>query len=172
MAPVIDDRSLSGQIIGGAFGELFRGLAALYERLLFADSQRAEYYADFSAARVAGSHAAVSSPRKTHFLPLAAGQLAQMHYDGSKRIPIFAQMADTLRNPALEAAQACLQEAADALLTVDQSHPPTRFRMEVAGLSDLPAPSDMPVDWSALDDELAPFFARLEDAVLNRHITQ
>ena len=65
-------------------------------------------------------------------------------------------------------------EATKSMHAVDSSHPPTRYRMEVvaAAGSSIPALKSDTVDWTAIDEELAPHFRGEEQALLSEIIIQ
>ncbi|MEL6531552.1 MAG: M48 family metallopeptidase [Pseudomonadota bacterium] len=175
VAIAFDDRGLLAQMISGSFGALFDGLAFLYERLIFADSQRAEYYADLQAAYVAGADGKARLLDKANLMPLAEEALATTYYDGRKHVPVFAQMAEVLTAPDPEQAKNARARAQEELLSVDKTHPPTRYRQDV--VASLPhrrpgVPLASEIDWPGLEAELAPAFAQAEERVLSRMIRQ
>ncbi|MGH1415664.1 MAG: M48 family metallopeptidase [Pelagimonas sp.] len=67
---VIDDRGAYGQIISNLFGGAVGALTFAYEKLVFSDSQRAEYQADINAALVAGKPAMASALQMSILSPL------------------------------------------------------------------------------------------------------
>ena len=171
---VVDDRGLTGQIVGALFGGATRSLSFVFERLIFVESQRAEYFADVMAAKIAGSHAMAAALKRTMLAPLAGTALKRTRYTGANEVPVFANMAKAVRNATPEEAEPILRTAMEQLLTVDQTHPPTRFRVEVvnAVVTQGASIDASEIDWTALNAELAPFFVREEKSLLAKIIIQ
>ncbi len=169
-----EDRGLFAQLFGLLFGGMIGSVSLGFERLIFADSQRAEYLADVASASVAGGDAEYALLKKCILAPLAENTLNHTHYDGTQDIRLFENMARAVRVPDAEQADQLYAEAARSLLTVDSSHPPTRYRMEVVAAAGRSAPSlefDA-VNWTEIDKELAPHFKRLEQALLSAILIQ
>ena len=171
---VIDDRGLVAQLIGEVFTGAIDTLAYAYEKLLFAESQRAEYRADIMAAKVAGAAAMHAALHKIILAPAAYDAEARVHYSGKHHVALFQIMADAVRQPDPDVAQKYQKDAIEAFHTVDSTHPATRFRMEVVGLV-----PDGPerlcaenVAWAKIDAELSAYFAVAEDGALSRILVQ
>jgi Zn-dependent protease with chaperone function len=171
---IIDDRDLMGRILGGTFGNFFKAITYAYERLVFADSQRAEYLADINAAKVSGKIAKQSALKKLIILPLANQALVKTYYDGGKHIPLFEIMAQAIHDPDPEQVQKRYVEAAKTLHTIDSSHPPTRFRLEVVGAAgyEKAALNIHSYDWGKIDAELSSHFTKIEADMLSSMIIQ
>ena len=171
---VIDDRDFFGQILGNSIGSLFKGLTYMFERFIFADSQRSEYLADIYGASASGASAQQSALKKTIIAPLAYEELSKVYYDGSRPISIFEIMSKAIREPDPQVEQNLYKEAAKTLHTVDSTHPPTRFRMEVVGAAgnENAALDIHDYDWAAVDTELSLHFKAIEQDFLDDMLTQ
>jgi Zn-dependent protease with chaperone function len=171
---VIDDRDIIGQVIGNSIGSIFKGLTYIYERFIFADSQRSEYLADIYGASVSGAYAQQAVLKKTILAPLAYQEVSKIFYDGSQQIPIFEIMAKAIHNPDPILEKKLYKEAANTLHTVDSTHPPTRFRMEVVGAasSENATLHVGDYDWQAIETELSDHFTLIEQNFLDALITQ
>ncbi len=169
-----EERGLLGQLFGLLFGGMIATIALGFEKLIFADSQRAEYLADVAAASVAGVTAEYASLKKLILSPMVEDALKLTYFDGSKDISLFENMASAVRIPDADRAAELYAEATKSMHAVDSSHPPTRYRMEVvaAAGSSTPAIESDTVDWAAIDEELAPHFRREEKALLSEIIIQ
>ena len=169
-----EERGLLGQLFGSLFGGAIATIALGFEKLIFADSQRAEYLADVASASVAGVDAGYASLKKVILSPLAEDALKHTHFDGTKDISLFEDMARAVRIPDANRATELYTEATKSMHAVDSSHPPTRYRMEVvaAAGSSSPALKSDTVDWTAIDEELAPHFRGEEQALLSEIIIQ
>ncbi len=165
---IMDDRGIEGRMVSGIFGWVMGGIALAYERLIYAESQRAEYFADLLAARVAGAAAMQSSLKKIILAPLGDKALAHLHYDGKTKVAAFEAMARGVVAPSEADAREHYDEAVRSLHTVDSSHPPTRFRLEVVGAAGAASGSldAEGLDWAAIDRELSEAFAAEEKKVL------
>ena len=171
---MVDDRDFIGQLLGNSLGVMFKGLTYNFERFIFADSQRSEYLADIYGASVSGASAQQSALKKTILAPLAYKELSKLYYDGSQHIPIFDIMATAIRQPDPELEQNLYHEAAKTLHTVDHTHPPTRFRMEVVGVAgnENAALHADDYNWKAVDAELSAHFKTIEQDFLEDILTQ
>ncbi|MGC1497184.1 MAG: M48 family metallopeptidase [Sulfitobacter sp.] len=171
---IIDDRGILAQLVGGVFGAGFAALTLAYEKLIFADSQRAEYLADVLATSVAGASAMQATLKKLILTPLAEKVLATVYYDGANEVHLFESMAAAVRNPDATASHRLFALAIEELHSVDASHPPTRFRMEVVGVAERNdgAMFASDVNWAAIDGELFARVAAEERKLLDLVITQ
>lgn len=171
---IFDDRGLMSRAMTGLFSGAFDALALAFEKMIFVDSQRAEYLADIKSANVAGATASKSLLKKVILAPLAERVLNDIYYDGRKHISVFDKMADAVREPDPQDEEKAYSDALDELHTVDRTHPPTRFRMEVVGVAarEAPAISIDDFDWPAIDAELSAAFLEEEKLLLNAIIVQ
>lgn len=170
-----DSAGLLGMLVNGLLAGLLylvEGLNTLLIRLSFFENQRAEYFADALGAGVAGTDAFVSALRK-----LVLGDLIEAETrryarigkaDGTKLVN---RLADVVRNPDPETSADLISRATEEDMSVDSSHPATRYRiafLEAVGRAK-PVLSADEVDFAAIDAELAPHIDRLGldlDAVL------
>ncbi len=170
----MDDRGIIDQAFGIIFGGLIRVTMFGFERLIFADSQRAEYLADIAATSVAGVQAGLSTLKKLILAPLAFQVYDTIYFDGRKHVPLFQKMADSITRANVQEAQALFAEEMDRDLSIDNTHPPTRFRMEViaaAGEVDPAIDADQ-INWAAIESELAASLSRVEQRALSEIIRQ
>lgn len=92
------------------------------------DSQRAEYYADYASASVAGAQAAVSALRKCCYSPTyykTLEQVAQFQYTG-KLFEEYRGRIRTVPSRELERIRLVTEILEEA---VESTHPPIRYRM-------------------------------------------
>ena len=171
---VIDDRDFIGQIVGGFLGGIISTIEFLYEKLIFAESQRAEYLADSKAATIAGAPAMQSTLKQLILSDLAYERLGKIYYDGRKHVPVFEEMARAVACPEKDRAAKLIGEAAAESHTVEASHPPTRYRLEVVAAIDHSPPkiSAAGIDWQQIDKELSSHFEAAERATLSSIIVQ
>ena len=169
-----DDRGVIDRLFGAVFGGIVAAMAKGFETLIYAESQRAEYLADTASASIAGADAVNRTLKKTILSPLAVQAVRDIYFDGSQKIDALRQIAAAVRDADPGKAEKLYVEAVEELLTVDSSHPPTRYRMEVVGALGAPHPSLDPglVDWKTIDEELAPFLEEEEQKLLSRLIVQ
>ncbi len=169
-----ENRGLIGQLFSYLLGGVISTIALGFEKLIFAESQRSEYLADIASSSIAGAAAEKSSLKKIILSPLAEYALKHAHYDGSKDINLFENMARAVRSPDTHKAAELYTEADKSMHTIDSSHPPTRYRMEVVAIAGNlePAIDTDQVDWAAIDEEFAPHFQREEQALLSKIIIQ
>ena len=118
-----EERGLLGQLSGFLFGRTIETISLGFEKLIFADSQRAEYLADVSSASVAGVAAENASLKKLILSPLAEEVLKHTYFDGSKDIRLFEDMAGAIRTPDTDRAAELFSEATKSTHTVDSSPP-------------------------------------------------
>ncbi len=170
----VDDRGFFAQLASGLFGGAIDAIALSYEKLIFVESQRAEYLADILAASVAGAPAMQSVLKKIILAPLAEDFVSRSYYDGSRELCVFDGMAKAVDAPDADAADQLFAEAAETLHSVDSSHPPTRYRMEVIGALDqgqckVQAEA---LDWKRIDDELSAAISEEEKRTLSQMLVQ
>ena len=159
---VIDDRGLLEQIVGGIFGGVLGALHLGFERMLYIDSQRAEYLADLKAADVAGKGAVLALLDRLTLVPLGWDHLKTLHVDDSNRDRVLACFAAALRDPAPNQADRLRRESDETAHSVDNTHPPTRYRRDTvrAAGADHAAIRHDSVDWAEIERELASAMAR------------
>jgi len=139
----------------------------LMERALFAKSQRAEYIADATGALIGGSQAAVSSLKLTMRDDLVRKALLGLVHDGRAKTPVFQTMAAAATGAGPEALRAIDEEAAQTLLAVDNTHPPTLYRvkfLQAVGAFEAAIEASA-YDWNAIDHELSDPFETAEAPV-------
>lgn len=171
---IVDDRGIIAQIVSGLFGGAVGAIALSYEKLIFAESQRAEYLADIMAASVAGAPAMQSALKKIILAPLADDFVSRIYYDGSKELNMFEGMANAVRAPDTITSEKLYIEAAKILHSVDSSHPPTRYRIEVVGVAGQVDRKLLVgnIDWKHIDDELSSAFLAEEKNTLSGMLVQ
>lgn len=154
-------------VISGAF----RSLAFLMITLLWHHSQEAEFLADFSASRVAGSEAAASLLRKLMLGSYPPRILEPISYSADWRrqnfFPTFREFVQVL--PALEAERVRrLFMAGD--FARNTTHPPPAARVEfMERHSSAPSFVADPDEMAAIDVELARFELPLTESLLARY---
>ncbi len=129
-------------------------LALLYAilLLLFRDGQRAEYYADALAARLAGRRAALALMERLH----AGESVSRMTWLGETPDPIDAIVRKVRSMPAREIERIRRVERLEGS-ALDDSHPPTLYRIEL-----LQSRPDRPPAVVLSDGESAAIDAELE----------
>lgn len=155
-------------LMRAAAGIIWIYLAALH-RLLGHDSQRAEYRADYLAARVAGPTASLSALRTLHlgYIVEYAVQRTAMNLAESLFDELTAQVAAI---PPREW-QRLDRSAAMAESRLDYTHPPTALR--IAFIESLPitapAVTISSADLSALNAEIAPVHAHAQRTAVTEY---
>jgi Zn-dependent protease with chaperone function len=135
--------------------------------LLFRDSQRAEYYADGIAARLAGRDATASMLELLHSGPA----VSMMTWLGGTRDPIadIAAKARAIPPRELERMRRAEEIAGSAL---DATHPPTAYRVQIVR-SRLPAPATFVLGARAserIDRELQLLREAIGAEIVDRHL--
>jgi hypothetical protein len=170
---VRDDRSVAAEAMTNLLGRVVELVALGYQRLVHTDLQRAEYLADRNAARVAGAPAVLDLLDVLVRAPLAYGALTRLHIDGSRAVPVFAAMAEAVRSPMPEAAARLRAEVTAERHTIDETHPPTAFRMsalaEATGAPRVVVEAD---EWARIAAELAGAIAAAEESLLDELAVQ
>lgn len=167
LAPSYDDFfSLIMSPVLAVLSGIFRGLAMLMLELFWQRSQDAEFRADYSASRVAGSEAMQHALRKTSFSAYLTQVLDPVSYrddwQGKSIFPEFKAFVASLPPIELERLR-----RADELQTFEKksSHPPrwarVRFLQRHASQPSLVADAD---EMALIDKELA----RLEPVITSR----
>ena len=145
------------------------GLYRLLLRLVYMESQRAEYLADAIGARAAGASGLVSSLQK---LSIADTRLSKeflgMHPNRAKGgVAMLDRLAAAITETPAEERERILSEARRKHSAIDNSHPPTDYR--IAFLDLLPGPDVVPVPTDLLAKanlEIHPHLARIGDGIL------
>ena len=114
------------QLVLLLWSRVFLGLAYLLLLLFFRSSQRAEYYADAIAMRLAGSAATVRLLERLH----AAPGVEAMTWVGETADPIGSIVRKVREMPAREVERLRRAERMSGT-RLDASHPPTLYRLEV-----------------------------------------
>ena len=150
----------------------FLAVSALYRLLLrmtFLESQRAEYLADAMAARVAGPEAVISLMNKLALADEIEKQANTMHGTSAPGgIQMIERLAGAITSIPDEDRQRRLDEARQKKLSVDETHPPSVYRIAFLRLlaeRETPDPLTMDPLLDAMGRELAPYFARLGDDI-------
>jgi len=166
------DEGLLGRIMTGTMRALISAVIAVLTRLLYIESQRAEYLADALSAKVAGSDAAIALMRVTTLAPLAVQALNTSYVSANAKTDLLGLIAKSIREADPQSRQALFDESETEGISLDATHPPTRQRIRF--LTDLALPPG-PIRVSAASTdaiarELAPHFERIE-TILRRHFT-
>ncbi|MEO8529684.1 MAG: M48 family metallopeptidase [Deltaproteobacteria bacterium] len=162
---------LLSRIMTGTMRAILTALIALLMRLMFVESQRAEYLADALSAKVAGSDAAIALMRTTTLFPLVVQALNGTYITENAKTDLLRLIANAIRAADPQARDKLYQAAEAEGISLDATHPPTKQRIRF--LSDLAQPRG-PIKLSkatadAIDRELSPEFARIE-TILRRHL--
>lgn len=137
-------------------------LTRLIVKMIFIESQRAEYLADFMGARVSGPHNMMSLLELITLLPLADERLNTMFGAGSLRgRDMLAELARAVTQAPHEVREKRLLEMREQKHSVDRTHPPSVYRIAFLQQIDVPPPQSMTL--SALDAEWAPHLKRVGD---------
>lgn len=148
------------EILGSLLGSIAEGVSVLLGRLVYLDQQRAEYLADALAAQVAGTDAAISLLERVSLadllMPKYLGLSSSYKEEGAD---LFAHLAEPAQTKDSPEATKLLQRMQDEDLTVDRTHPPTRFRIGFAeAIGPLPATiALLPGEMDRIDAELRPY---------------
>lgn len=131
------------------------------------DSQKAEYYADYAAAAVAGTSAAASALNKLYYAPTfrkTLHMIAQYEYSSH----LFEEYRNRVRSiPPREVERIrLLTELSES--SVESTHPPIRYRV---GYMEEKRPSNSPVIARELLDRIAREFSDLEAIWEKRMVT-
>ncbi len=112
-------------------GFLVSGLEWLLRNLLYMDSQRAEYLADYLAAKVAGGPAVISMLHKLGLHDNFAAVADRVYYQGDTQgrtlIAAFRSFAATVAESEMERIRR-INSKEEA--RIDSSHPPTAYRVQ------------------------------------------
>ena len=152
-------------IASGTFGLLLR--------LVFAESQRAEYLADAISARASGSTPAKRLLERVSFSERIDAEILGLY---PRTAAGGLAMIDRLANAVVDVPEDTRAEITarmrDQTWSLDATHPPTAYRLAFLDL--LPETADplalSPDDMASVDDELAPHFATLGDRLRNQLI--
>ncbi|OAN79026.1 hypothetical protein A8B78_01330 [Jannaschia sp. EhC01] len=173
-AYVSDGRSLFGQVVGAVFCAAVETLGWTLERLIFAQSQRAEYFADAQASTVAGVAAIRSLLHTLILAPLAFNALRDHHFDGASKVQVFELMAEALRAASPDQIAHHRAMAMGELISIDSTHPPFRFRIDLLdALGERPSSlSVKTIPWRQIENELANPIAAADRKLLDRLVVQ
>ncbi|PYE54560.1 heat shock protein HtpX [Deinococcus yavapaiensis KR-236] len=145
------------------------GLAWLLTQLSGEASQRAEYHADLLAASVSGSEAARAALDKLHVADLYDYAL-QRHRLQPARAHVFEEFRHQIREASEAYWQAAREKRAKEGASLDASHPPTSYRVDVIAAH--PAPPAVTLDHlraSAIAVELTPLVAPLSKVAYDEY---
>ena len=165
------DRTVIGDLVFGAFQltiELFWGLM---ERLSFVPQQRAEYLADALAAEVAGKAAPIALLRRSALVERARIVLGGL---GSYNLPKGRDLIDIVAKGTFEMPEAereaLLSKMHQQDFSIDETHPPTVYRVKFLELLPIEAPMlhTDELDFAAADAELTPHIAKVGDRIAGR----
>jgi len=148
---------------------LVGGLYRILLTLVYAESQRAEYLADALASKVAGVEAMKSSLVK---LTIAderiAAELRGMHISSAPSgKELIDRLAASIAGAPEEYVRGAMAKAHDQALAIDQSHPPTHYRMAFLNLlGGEPQDQGLADAIGALDQELYEYISKAGTEIL------
>jgi Zn-dependent protease with chaperone function len=138
--------------------------------LLYLDSQRAEYFADFLAARVAGSEAMKSTLASLafhkHLEPYLLRNFAAVDASGTSVLESFRKFVGSMPAHEIERLWRCqLAEHAQ----IDTSHPPTAYRVRFLEAHPVELGLVLPSDlvWQKIDAELKPLEVQMSERLIS-----
>jgi len=140
--------------------------------LQFNRSQRAEYLADGLAAAVSGTSAMVTSLAKLNLTPLAFTAIELLYpYRKNQNGQVFDVMSQAILNASVDDRTKMDQEAADTKARVDDTHPPTVYRIGfLEALGELPPKINAAdFDFDKMDAELAAESDRLGKRLMQQY---
>ncbi|NNF77556.1 MAG: M48 family metalloprotease [Rhizobiales bacterium] len=145
------------------------GFYRLLVRLMFIESQRAEYLADAIGARLSGAGALQEALKTISLNDRIEAELRGMHANRTAGgIKMVHRLANAVSNTPEEERKDILDQVFAKKLSVDDTHPPTAYRLAFLDL--LPAVGDTlrvgNDKMAAIDAELEPHFAKLGDEIL------
>ena len=156
-----------------AFGGVISGLRGLLLRLLYLDSQRAEYLADYLAAKVAGPVATTRLLGKLGFGGNLAAVAERAYFrgdtDGRTVIDAFRTFVEAVPEREIERIRRA-GEKQNA--RIDRSHPPTASRLTFIKSRHFELPIVILSDTlsRAIDDELQTFRERFSRKLLDQFV--
>ncbi|MFO0993444.1 MAG: M48 family metallopeptidase [Hyphomicrobiales bacterium] len=171
-----DPDSIGGEHYGGIVKmvmALLAGIVRLVRRtivqFLYLDSQRAEYFADFLAARVAGTDATLALLRKNRFSEsLKSFLFERVSLSDATRTGVytlFRSFVETMpRNEDERLVRCQMSETSQ----IDSTHPPTLFRIRFLMAHPL-EPGIVfrsPAEWEEIDQEIVPLELALSDSLM------
>ncbi len=145
------------------------GLLWVLGQLIGQDSQRAEYRADLLAAQVAGHEVTAQALDHLHLSHLYEYSL-QKHRLRPERPDVFSEFAHQLGTYPPERLAHLREQLATEQLSLDASHPPTSWRVQVVSAHPRPALITLTEERAArLEAELRPFIPSVQRVALERH---
>ena len=145
----------------------------LIMKLLYLDSQRAEYFADFLAARVAGTEAMTSTLTSLeyhqHLIPFLLRGFEAADMAGTSALESFRKFVASMPTSEIERMKR-RQLAENA--QIDSSHPPTAFRMRFleAHPIEVGRVSLSNSEWEQIDAELRPLEIQMSERLISAYI--
>ncbi len=121
---------IASDIVSGPLYAVAEGVLLLLEKLAYLDHNRAEYLADALASQVAGTDAVASLLRRSALGELVHKRMISLSgLSRGQGAAVFRDVAEPARDTGSDAARDQIARMEKELLTVDRSHPPTRFRI-------------------------------------------
>jgi heat shock protein HtpX len=157
-------------LIRGGIAQIIRGYLYLILSLLYHEGQRAEYLADYLGASIAGSDGMVGTLNKFHYdtiYGIAAQRAALNRESGSMLEELHAEIALMPAREALRLTRIARAEGSK----LDDTHPPTPYRIEFLERRQVPAgpPVLSPEEERAFMAELARLHPKLNHAAVERY---
>jgi heat shock protein HtpX len=152
-------------------GLLVGGLEWVLRSLLYIDSQRAEYLADFLAAKVAGGPAVTSLLHKLGLSDNLAAVADRVYYQGDTEgrtlIGAFRSFADQVPESEMERIKRINNKEESR---IDASHPPTAYRIQFIVVRAVSAPARLLSDAESadIDRELQSLSERYSMKIMDR----
>ena len=136
--------------------------------LMWRDMQRAEYLADYLAAKVAGKEACLGLLQKTeqdkHF-----AQLVHTLALNTPQTDLFQELRRAIQEPA---PLAPMEEQPHSEYELDASHPPTDYRIRFLKARGAATPKLVvsPEEWARIETELLPAKKEVQEKLLDRYM--
>lgn len=142
-------------------------------QLLFLDSQRAEYFADFLATKVAGSEAMKSTfvalEFQQHLIPFLLKNFAASDEKGESALELFRKFTIAIPKHEIERMK---RRRMSEHASIDATHPPTAFRVQFISAHPVDVGSVCPTDseWAQIDAELRPLEIQMSERLISAYV--
>lgn len=142
----------------------------MLSHLLWHDSQRAEYLADHLAAQVGGTAAALATLDKLHYSGMFTQAVRTVSL-GKHSCAMFDELERLVAEMPRRELERIRRVERLETSRLDATHPPTARRIDFLRARPVPAPKVVLTrhDLEAIDRELAPYKAAIQDRLLDLH---